>query len=352
MNNKHGFAAEAGGSFLPDFCGSRAVISVLVITELVAILITLAAVDASSLLWERFLLMSLYLQWIGMVSAAGLCMVRRHLNNQPDRAVAGLCYLLLLGITAVISELAWRLAVYQELFLVLQMSHGEFLIRNIGVCAVVAALALRYFWIQSQWQQQALAAGDARFSALQARIRPHFLFNSLNSIAELARSRPTDAETAIEDLAALLRATLDEHDQPWPLADELQLCKAYARIERYRLGKRLEVDWDIPPALGKLSVPPLSLQPLLENAVRHGIEPSSGGGVVRISARQNSDTQCEIRISNPATGDSKPGSGEALRNIRQRLRFLYGPDDAELRTQTADGEFIVRMRLPMDKARA
>lgn len=350
MNQPSAHAISTGSAFLPDFCRGGAVISVLIITELVAILITLAAVDASPVLWERFLLMSLYLQWIGVTSAAGLCLVRRYVHGQPDRAVAGLCYLMLLAITAVLSELAWRLAAYQELFLILQMTHAEFLLRNLGVCAVVAALTLRYFWIQHQWRQQTLSAGNARFATLQARIRPHFLFNSLNSIAELCRSDPEDAESAIEDLAALLRATLEEHDQPWPLQNEIQLSRAYARIETTRLGERLHIEWAIPEELAGVSVPPLCLQPLLENAVRHGIEPLPDGGVVRIVGQTTDSGHCEISISNPSGGAVNPGSGEALDNIRQRLRWLYGPDAAELRVDDGMGHFAVTLRLPLQRA--
>lgn len=348
MNTAMNQRQHSGADFLPDFYSGVAVFSVLVITELVAILITLAAVDASVVLWERFLLLSIYLQWIGITSAAGLCMVRRYVRHLSGPAVAGLCYLLLLLITALISETAWRLAALQDLFLILQTSHAEFLIRNLGVCAIVAALALRYFWIQHQWQREILSVGNARFQALQARIRPHFLFNTLNSIAELANGRPREAETAVEDLAALLRATLDNHDQPCALSQELEITRAYARIECQRLGERLRFEWDIPEQLLDCRIPPLSLQPLVENAVRHGIEPLAEGGCIHIQAERVDDTHYAIRISNPI-GDSRtstPGTGEALINIRQRLHWLFA-EQGQLKTIEKEGYFEARLQLPM-----
>ncbi|MGB1580841.1 MAG: sensor histidine kinase [Nevskiales bacterium] len=340
----------SGGAFLPDFCGGGAIISVLVITELVAILVTLAAVDAGPSLWERFLLLSLYLQWIGMMSAAGLCFVRRWLGHWSGVMVAGLCYLLLIVITAVVSELAWLLLQYQNLFSLLPLTHLEFLVRSLGVCAVVAALALRYFWLQHQRQQETLALGNARFAALQSRIRPHFLFNTLNSIAELTNQRPSEAERAVEDLATIFRASLDEHDKPQSLATELSLTKAYLRIEAQRLGERLQVEWDIPGDLLEQSLPPLSLQPLVENAVRHGIEPLPEGGCIRIVA-MGINPQCfSIAVSNPL-GDparqSSPGAGEALKNIRQRLKFLYGDKQAALEINKQGSHFEARMILPL-----
>ncbi len=347
MNNWRNAGREDGAEFLPDFCSGSAVFSMLVITELVAVLITLAAVDASPVLWERFLLLSIYLQWIGISSAAGLCMVRRYVRGLSERAVAGLCYLLLLLITLLLSEIAWRLAVYQDFFLVLQTSHAEFLTRNLGVCSLIAALALRYFWVQHQRQRQLLALGDARFVALQARIRPHFLFNTLNSIAELTNSQPRDAESAVEDLSVLLRASLAEHDQPVTLAKELATTRAYARIEGLRLGDRLRVDWDIPEELQANTIPPLSLQPLVENAVRHGIEPLPEGGTVQVRAIPLDDSFYVISVTNPIDESAdRPGSGEALENIRLRLRWLYGENGAEIQILPSEKMFEARLILP------
>lgn len=342
----------AGAGFLPDFCRGPTLLAVLIITQLVAVVITLAAVDSGPLLWARFLLLSLYLHWIGLCCAAVLCFVRRHLIDRSEREVAGLCYLLLLAITAAISEAAWRMAALQDLFLLLETSHAEFLLRNLGVGAIVAALALRYFWVQHRWQQQMLAVGHARFAALQARIRPHFLFNTLNSIAELARSRPPEAETAVEDLSSLLHATLDQHDRPVTLREELEVARAYLRIEAQRLGERLQVRWQVADALAERPIPSLTLQPLLENAVRHGIEALPQGGVIHIEIAASANEGFEIRVRNPvADAAPRPGSGEALHNIRQRLSWLYG-DGADLRTGIDGGHFHARLIFPATPPRA
>lgn len=337
----------SGADFLPDFCAGPAVFVVLFITEVVAILLTLTIGEAGHILWENLLWFSIYLQWIGLCSAAGLCMLRRTLHHVSGLMVALLAYGMLLVITGLITEVAFYLREAFLLPLAFRITHAEFMIRSLGVCAVTSALALRYFWLQHQWRRETLAAGQARYELLQARIRPHFLFNSLNSIAELAASQPQAAESAVEDLATLFRANLSEANELVSLTQELELCRAYLRMEQLRLGDRIQTDWDIADHSGQVPLPPLILQPLIENAVRHGIECLPQGGHIKISSRL-SRQQLHLTVENPTGELQQPGTGEALENIRQRLHWLYG-DRAELRINATNDRFTADILLPLSE---
>ena len=157
--------------------------------------------------------------------------------------------------------------------------------------------------------------------ALQARIRPHFLFNSMNTIASLTRTDPERAEEAVEDLADLFRANLNEKRSSITLKEELEVARIYQRIEQLRLGERLHVIWDVADLPMRALVPGLLMQPLLENAIYHGIEPRPGGGIVTVSGALDGDI-IALTVRNPlpeAGGDAHAGNRIALENIRERM---------------------------------
>jgi two-component system, LytTR family, sensor histidine kinase AlgZ len=338
--------------FLPNFCGSEATFAVLLIMQLVALLLV-AGRSFDDQLWERLLLLSLYLHWIGLCSAVALCGLRRWLNRMSRPTAMVSSFLLLLLVTAAISETAWRLAQWQmqQQFLP-DLSHGAFLLRNLTICAIVSTLVLRYFWLQAQWRGQVRAEGEARYQALQARIRPHFLFNSLNSIAALIAGRPREAETAVEDLAQLFRAGLSASERRIPLREELEVTRAYLRTESLRLGERLRVRWELGAGLENLPVPPLCLQPLLENAVTHGVEPLPEGGEIHVVI-QKPDLRLQISVENPMPAEPRTSMGtqSALDNIRQRLTLMYGKQ-AELVVSQSAERFSVRLALPVTDLQA
>jgi len=333
---------------LPDFCGSRRVIAVLVIAEAAALIIALAGWQGPAPIWERVFLISLYLQWIGIFSAAVLCLIRRHGTRLTGRWLAVTCYAALLFVTWAISEITYMGGRFTGIAPVVStISHQDFLVRNLGISAVVSALALRYFWLRAAWRQQAAAEAEARYQALQARIQPHFLFNSLNSIAALAAVRPDDTERAVEDLATLLRANLGEADRRFHrFEQELELSRAGVRVEQLRLGERLRVVWDVGRVPADWPVPPLSLQPLVENAIGHGVAQLPQGGEVTISGDVH-DERLELIVTNPVPhgGDPTHGLREGLDNIRQRLALRYG-ERAALVAHEAHGVFNARLRLP------
>jgi two-component system sensor histidine kinase AlgZ len=224
----------------------------------------------------------------------------------------------------------------------------NFMLRHVTTGAVVSLMVLRYFWLQHQWRQQVLAEGESRYQALQARIRPHFLFNTLNSIAALVGVRPQSAEALIEDMAELLRAGLDARSRLVPLADELALVRAYLRIEQERLGDRLRVEWSVPEDAGPLEVPLLSVQPLVENALYHGIERMSAPGTVHINVyRHDSGVRIDVINPRPDPG-AAPHQGQriATDNIAQRLALIYG-DKARLDLGEEGDRYVARLSLPI-----
>src|SRR5690606_1609949 len=179
--------------------------------------------------------------------------------------------------------------------------------RNLCISAIVSAVVLRYFHVQYQWRHQVQRETNLRIEALQARIRPHFLFNSLNTIAALIEAAPESAEQAVEDLADLFRASLGDANTLVSLEEEIALAQLYQRLEEKRLGERLRVDWKITDAANQ-QLPRLTLQPLLENAIHHGIEKLPDGGTVTVTG-ERTDKGYRLMVRNPLATGMAEGSG-------------------------------------------
>lgn len=207
--------------------------------------------------------------------------------------------------------------------------------------ALVAALVLRA-------RGTTPAATTARLAELQARIRPHFLFNTLNSAAALVRAEPRQAERLLEDLSDLFRYALAEQGQSVTLADEITLAQRYLAIEQIRFGERMALEWALDPTADAARLPPLLLQPLVENAVKHGVEPSASGARIRVSTQRRGSVVV-IKVSNTvaqSAAESSAGLGLALANVRERLSLLH---DVQARFNYAlkDGVFQVRIEVPI-----
>ncbi|MES9874931.1 MAG: histidine kinase [Candidatus Sedimenticola sp. 6PFRAG7] len=331
-------------SFLPNFCSIQVVFAVVVTAELLAIVLTLVSIRTLGEFSQELSLYSLYVQWIALMSAAMLCLLRGWLNRQGDTLAGILAWLLILIITlavAWVSEFLFRPSLGGGI-------EWALILKNLGISGIVSALVLRYFYIQHLWRQQVVAESQSRFQALQSRIRPHFLFNSMNTIAHLTRTDPKLAETVVEDLSELFRASLTDGRKRSTLGDELELCRHYLRIEGERLGGRLKVEWDIDDLPLNASLPSLILQPLLENAVYHGIEPASEPGLVQICGRyRRQRVNLSIRNTVPAepTERHREGNRMALENTRQRLGGFFA-GDAELTLSKVDGDHQVRVVFP------
>ena len=343
-----GKVEQAEQFFLPSFCDVRLVFAVVVITELLAFVLALVSPGILDNPWENLGLLSLFMQWIALTSAAVLCGARSWLARLGNMAAGILSYLLVLLVTLAVSEMAFWLLVSSNAFTAINSGlHMQFLLRSLTISTVIAAVVLRYLFIQHQWRMQLQAEARSRIQALQARIRPHFLFNSMNTIAALTRSQPDTAEEAIQDLADLFRASLNNSHERATLAEELDLARRYLNIEALRLGSRLRVEWDMGGVSPGTRVPPLVLQPLLENAIYHGIEPLPGGGLIRVTGVVQGG-MVEITITNPVSGQAAGGSEGnhiAQDNIHQRLVLAYGAGSG-LEASRTDDEYRVSIRFP------
>ena len=337
--------------FLPDFCAPRMVFAVVIISELVAISLTVAALGSTASIMLKLGATSLFIQWVGLTGAALLCNSRRWLAGLSLAKAASLSFLLLILNTLVVSEVAFWLGRYiAERFgavTLFPQEHLLFLARTLSIGAIVSALVLRYFYVSHEWKRNVQMEARARIHALQARIRPHFLFNSMNTIASLTRTDPGRAEEAVEDLADLFRATLSEAKTKITMKEELEIARIYQRIEQLRLGPRLEVNWKVAELPMRAIVPSLTIQPLLENAIYHGIEPLPDGGVVDVVGLREDDS-ISITVSNPVADErmsQREGNRIALANIEQRLSLAYG-GQASMDVEREPGRYRVRLCFP------
>ena len=352
-------------AFLPDFCAIPVVFSVVIIGQLLAFVLVLAGHDAglTASWWGELALTSLFIQWVGLSSAAILCGLGRYLQRASDAVAAWVSLGTVVLVTGLATEAGqWmvnaRWIVLDEgpvwgassgLWFTHAGSDKAWLFaRNLVIAAVVSAVALRYFYVQAQWRRQLELESEARVQALQSRIRPHFLFNSMNTIASFTRSEPALAEQVVEDLADLFRVSLGDARVSTDLSRELELCQQYVRIEGLRLGERLVVEWqtDSLALASKALLPALTLQPLIENAVYHGIEPAPEGGSIVVGG-QVSRGRVEVTITNSKTpgASSRSGHHMALENVRERLGAYFG-GEASVEVLDRPTLYSVTLRFP------
>lgn len=208
--------------------------------------------------------------------------------------------------------------------------------------------ALLVAWLVIRHREKMPADTTARLAELQARIRPHFLFNTLNSAIALVRAEPAKAESLLEDLGDLFRQALKDSGEPVSLGTEIYLAQRYLAIEQVRFGERLRVQWLLDTSANIAKLPPLLLQPLVENAVRHGVEPSAEGADITIfTQRRGGSVVIKIRNTVPATADRRTGGhGMALQNVRQRLALLHDVQ-GRFNCRLKDGVYTVRMEIPV-----
>jgi len=226
---------------------------------------------------------------------------------------------------------------------------GDSIPRQLALALIVTGTLLFYLHLRAKALSPSVI--EARLQALQARIRPHFLFNSINAVLSLIRIDPLRAETALEDMADLFRVLMADNRNLVPLADEIALCRQYLALEQLRLGERLRTEWHLNSMPEDALIPPLVLQPLIENAVYHGIEPQSTRGVLSINVFTR-DGQVHAILRNPFSADTErrhQGNRMALRNVRERLA-LHFDVEAALETQVKGDIYEVRIHLPYRRA--
>ena len=327
---------------LPNFCSAGSVFTLVVVAELVVVIDALAP-DAR-MGWRGFSTATLFVVWLALLASLLLCRLAPLLVRWRRAFAYLLAWCALVALVALASALvAW---LDRALGTGLTPASGlRFVVGNSVLTALLAAALLRYFYVLAEWRARLAAVARAQFDALQARIRPHFLYNSMNTVAALVRVDPDAAERTVEDLSELFRASLGADGKSSTLGAELGLIDRYLAIEQLRLGDRLRVVRELQALPMELEMPALLLQPLVENAVYHGIQPRREGGTLRI-AGQRVAGGIEIAIANPLPDAAAPArSGHGLDSVRRRIAYHYG-ERGGLETTREAGEFRVIVRLP------
>lgn len=328
---------------LPDFCRLPALFALFVVGALTVTVMWLARDNQRD--WPAYSVSMLFVTWLALVIAVTLCKLRPLLQRLPGRTPYAGVWLLIVLIVSVASAVARWLDGSLQMNLI-SSSMQVFVRDNVLIAALLGAAMLRYFYVLAQWQARLAAVTRAQVEALQARIRPHFLFNSMNTVAALIRVDPAAAERTVEDLSELFRAALGQHDTgDGTLGEELALVERYLAIEQLRLGARLHVRRELDDLPADFPLPRLLLQPLVENAVRHGIQPLREGGEVILRGQREGDG-VRIEIINPLpTTPPERGNGHGLDSVRQRIAYRYGPL-AKVQAGPRDDRFVVLLQLP------
>ncbi len=320
---------------LPDFCNLGIMLRILLGVEALVWITAWLQTPQLAEMAHLFVAYSVVVQASLLLTLATLCLFGKLLRRlaYPHGIIAS--SLVALAVTAVVMN---------GLSHLLMDSHLAMSWREAVNVVGMSTLILAYFNLRGRALSPALT--EARLQALQARIRPHFLFNSLNAVLSLMRSEPRRAERALEDLADLFRVVMADNRQLSTLRREVEISRQYLELEGLRLGDRLRVVWHIDKAPSNALLPPLVLQPLLENAVYHGIEPAMESGEISVNIYRNVN-QIHMIIRNPyqKTGDHHSGNKMALGNIKSRLMLHYDVE-ASLQTQVQQDYYQVHIILP------
>lgn len=301
--------------------------------------------------WNDFLVLTVFIQTVSLLGIIAMKIIASFSGKLSVVIKTSIAFAVLLLITA---------GVYEGLLLVLHaleitperwpLNHATTLARVLIIAALVIAMVVRYMFVYQRARSRSESQQQDRLQALQSRIRPHFLFNSMNSVASLIRSDPDLAEKALQDLADVFRVLLADARKMVPITAEGELARQYLDIEKLRLGERLQVKWTASNVPRSALIPSLTLQPLLENAVYHGIEPSFAGGTVDIQLWSDGD-ELRIMISNPVpevadASKAKRGNRIAMENVRERLSRHFG-GRATLQNMEQQGNYYVKISMPI-----
>lgn len=331
---------------IPDCCNIGVCLRTIIVLNGAAIATALALAPNLAKVWPQLLAIALILEPALLLCLGSLCIVRKWTNGQQLKVQ----WVVALALPALVTAMvAWVVVSAGLLGSESRQSPALWTFTRAVSAAVIAAALFEYFRLRAR--AYAPSFSEARLQALQARIRPHFLFNSLNTVLGLIRSDPRLAEHTLENLADLFRVFMRDARELVPLDDEVITCKEYLAIEQLRLSNRLKVVWEIDEMPGDALLPSLLLQPLLENAVHHGIEPRMDEGLVSIRITKPGD-RVRVEIDNPlsATPAVRPGNQMALSNVRERLMLLYDME-AELKTGPQGELFRLQLEFPYRKER-
>ena len=336
--------------YLPNVCIPQSLLRILVGAEFLAIILALAAASDMHDFLVKLGLHSLFVLWVALSSAAVVCLVNRF-YTPPSITVASVVVACTVLVFTLMASVMGVFAIQA------QGGAGQgvdvlFFLKNVVISMVITLVMLRYFYIQGQWEASVEAHSSAKYEALQSRMRPHFLFNSLNTVAHLVHKDPVQAEEAILDLADIMRTTLDRRNRI-SLQEELDVTMRYLRMEGLRLGKRrLTVVWDMDRNTLPFDMPvlPLILQPLVENAIYHGIQPRKEGGTLGISL-YDAGNHLVVSVTNPLSpsgaSSHQKGNHIAQENMKNRLHLAYG-DRANLQIQKTPQQYRVSFSIPKE----
>lgn len=336
----------------PDFKSAAITWRFFLGAQVIAIVLTIARnSEFSAAAWNDFLLLTAFTQIVALCSIVALKLMAKPLQKMELTSGAIIAFVILLLIA---------IGIYEGMIYFLYQAgmtdsrwpadHLNQLLRVAIISAVVIAVALRYGIVYQRTQLRSHTQQQDRLQALQSRIRPHFLFNSMNSVASLIQSDPDMAEKALQDLADVFRVLLADARKMVPITAEGELARQYLDIEKLRLGDRLQVKWTASNVPRSALIPSLTLQPLLENAVYHGIEPSFAGGTVDIQLWSEGE-DLKIMISNPVPevtnqAQHRKGNKIALNNVRERLSRHFG-GRATLQNLEQKGNYHVKISMPI-----
>lgn len=328
-------ALKIDGDFLPDLKSPPVVLGVVLISELLAICLCLSSYGLEQMDWQRLGVVSMAVQWVVLASLLIIASLQKWLNN-VNPALAGLtCFLIVQLVSLAFNGIA--VVNYGS---VLGLNRWD-LLEHLLISMIFSGIGLRYMYLQQRVRNQQQAHLQSQLQALQSRIQPHFLFNCMNTIACLIEIDPQKAERAVEDLSELFRASLAE-PRLVPMRDEIQLCQRYLDIEKLRMGERLHIAWTIDDGIGHLPTPSLILQPLLENAIKHGVHHLPEGGTIEVAVLKQND-QLHLRVANPvALGSKHSGNQVALNNVLTRLRGHFG-DEVDWDIEQSDSHYEIKI---------
>lgn len=332
--------------WLPDFCSVAGATRLGILAFLIALILLLAQAPVlwPFPFWDLFLL-TILSGLVIAVSFSVVCRFRRIMVDWSHLRIAGVTLTFIIFNMVWISLIGISILEHFDLPLLSYMTNElSMLVRHSLIVSVFAGLFFRYLALQARLRRREQAVLNSRLEALQARIQPHFLFNSMNIIASLIAVDPEKAEQVVEDLAALFRASLrDTVDVS--LKEEVSLCRRYAHIEELRLGEKLHIDWRLPQDLSAVRIPLLTLQPLLENAIRHGAEMSAEHCTISVEVSIN-DYDVHITLSNPLASTSRhDGNRMSMANVKARLQARFGPS-AYLDAAPVGDQFVTRLGYP------
>ncbi len=334
--------------YLPDFCTAEVVLKLILMVEFTAIVFAILTISDFQDIYSRTGLISLFMLFIVISSTASLCLLNKVgvLSNHSTTTAITLGVFSFYTITFTI----W--VFLQDWFVVFFDVPADdvwFVVVKFEIIALICiSVGLRYLFVRYDSEHQLIVQNQARLEALQARIRPHFLFNSMNTIASLVHDSPDQAEQATINLSHLFRASLSDVSLI-PLQQEIELTKDYIALEHLRLEERLQIEWHCVEIAKDVLIPPLTLQPLVENAIYHGIEPMVNGGKITIQSLLKGKILI-ISITNPLqiNIEKKKGNQMALNNIKERLSIAF-KGKSEFKIYQTDELFTVEITLPVSQ---